>query len=74
MEDTYGMAPAVHLMPPGSCGMARVVKATGIPIVHYGCMDTASRAHAPNESADLDHYIKGAKLSVLVFQDFAALE
>ncbi len=74
VEDTYGMAPAVHLMTPGSCGMARVVKATGIPIVHYGCMDTASRAHAPNESADLDHYIKGAKLSVLVFQDFAALE
>ena len=53
--------------------MARVVKATGIPIVHYGCMDEASRAHAPNESCDLDHYIRGAKLSVLVFQDFAVL-
>ncbi len=74
VEDVYGMAPAVHLMVPGSCGMARVVKATGIPIVHYGCMDEASRAHAPNESLDLDHFIKGAKLSVLVFQDFATLE
>lgn len=74
VEDVYGMAPAVSLMQPGSCGMARVVKATGIPIVHYGCMDEASRAHAPNESADLDHFIKGAKLSVLVFQDFAALD
>ena len=74
VEDVYGLPAAVHLMTPGSCGMARVVKATGIPIVHYGCMDNASRAHAPNESADLDHYIKGAKLSVLVFQDFATLE
>ena len=64
----------VHLMIPGSCGMARVVKATGIPIVHYGCMDDASRAHAPNESVDLDHYIKGAKLSVLVFQNFATMD
>ena len=74
VEDVYGLPAAVHLMKPGSCGIARVVKATGIPIVHYGCMDNASRAHAPNESADLDHYIKGAKLSVLVFQDFATLE
>lgn len=74
VEAAYGTPPAVHLMTPGSCGMARVVKATGIPIVHYGCMDTASRAHAPNESADLDHYIRGAKLSVLVFQDFATLD
>lgn len=74
VAEVYGMPAAVHLMVPGSCGMARVVKATGIPIVHYGCMDDASRAHAPNESADLDHYIKGAKLSVLVFQNFATLD
>ena len=73
VEAAYGMPPDVYLMTPGSCGMARVVKATGIPIVHYGCMDEASRAHAPNESCDLDHYIRGAKLSVLVFQDFAVL-
>lgn len=74
VEEVYGMPADVHLMIPGSCGMARVVKATGIPIVHYGCMDEASRPHAPNESADLDHYIKGAKLSVLVFQNFAEMD
>ncbi len=74
VEDVYGMPPSIQLMVPGSCGMARVVKATGIPIVHYGCMDEASGAHAPNESLDLDHFIKGAKLSVLVFQDFAVLD
>ena len=74
VAEVYGMPADVHLMIPGSCGMARVVKATGIPIVHYGCMDDASRAHAPNESVDLDHYIKGAKLSVLVFQNFATMD
>lgn len=74
VEAAYGEPPIVLLMTPGSCGMARVVKATGIPIVHYGCMDDSSKAHAPNESADLNHYIRGAKLSVLMFQDFATLE
>jgi acetylornithine deacetylase/succinyl-diaminopimelate desuccinylase-like protein len=60
-EDVYDKPARVIPMIGGSGPNYMFQKYLGVPIISSGAGDAESGAHAPNESINLDLYVKGAK-------------
>jgi acetylornithine deacetylase/succinyl-diaminopimelate desuccinylase-like protein len=60
-EEAFGQAAIRQFSSPGTAPMHEVCAADGVPMVAIGCGDHHARAHAPDESIDLERYAQAAQ-------------
>jgi acetylornithine deacetylase/succinyl-diaminopimelate desuccinylase-like protein len=60
-EEAFGQAAIRQFSSPGTAPMHEVCAADGVPMVAIGCGDHRARAHAPDESIDLERYAQAAR-------------
>ena len=60
-EETFGQGAIRQFSSPGTAPMYEVCAADAVPMVAMGCGDHHARAHAPDESVDLERYAQAAR-------------
>jgi acetylornithine deacetylase/succinyl-diaminopimelate desuccinylase-like protein len=60
-EEAFGHAAIRQFSSPGTAPMHEVCAADQVPMVAIGCGDHHARAHAPDESIDLERYAQAAR-------------
>ena len=60
-EEAFGQGAIRQFSSPGTAPMYEVCAADAVPMVAIGCGDHHARAHAPDESIDLERYAQAAR-------------
>ncbi len=68
-ERVFGHRPTIHPTNPGS-GPLYLFKDL-VPMVSIGCGDFDSRAHSPNESVQVENFLKSIKRAAVIMEELA---